>query len=189
VQLLVRLRVLLARHPSIYWAAVLLATVQVIASVDRRVDRLDEARRSWEQTRVVWVAVADHRPGDPVLVERRSLPVAAVPDAALTEMPRGVVVQHVRAGEILTSADIGDGRFALLPEGWEGVAIDRGMPSLPLEPGDHVGVVGPLGTLADDAVVVSVTDDVAFVAVPAARAADVAIAARERAVALTLRRP
>jgi hypothetical protein len=189
VQLLVRVRVLLARHPVVYWIVVALVALQIASAVDARLDRLDEARRSWTETREVWVAVGDHQPGNLVVAQQRTLPVVGIPATALTEEPRGVAVQWIDAGSVLTSADLGGDRLALLPDGWQGVAVSTGAPALPIVAGDHVAIVTGVEVLADDAIVMSVDDATAVVAVPASAAPDVATAAQDQALALTLRRP
>ncbi len=46
-------------------------------------------------------------PGDPIVAELVALPIAALPDAALTDQPDGAVVrQRVAAGEVLTRLDV-----------------------------------------------------------------------------------
>lgn len=189
MRLLVQLRLLLARHPAIYWVAVGLVAMQTATAVDGRLDRLDAARRSWTDTRSVWVASRELAPGDAVVAEARTLPIVAVPEAALVDQPAGIVVQRVDAGSVLTAADIGADRMALLPDGWEGVAVSTGVPSLPVEPGDRVRITDGIGLVVDDAIVISVSDSTAVIAVPEAVAPAVATAAQDQAVALTLKRP
>ena len=76
-----RARLVLARRPWLYWAAVLLlagATATVLAAAG---GAIDDARRAWGETRRVIVATADLAPGDPLAgaTEQRDLPRADDP--------------------------------------------------------------------------------------------------------------
>ena len=66
-----------------------------------------------------------------------------------------------------------------------GIAIPLGEPALPLQPGDHVDVVG----LAEDVIVLSVSDTAAVVAVQTADVDAVAAAVRNRTTTLALVQP
>lgn len=188
VLLLARVRTALARHAWVYWAAVAALVVPAVGAVAGRVDDLDRERRAWGEQRTVWVATADHRPGDPLSTTTVDLPIAAVPDAAVDEPPSGTAAQRLGRGEIVTTADVGGGRFGALPPGWRAVAFDRRPPSPPVQAGDRVSVVDVTGIISDDGVVVDVADDVVLVALPAERSVEAAIAARDATATLVLRR-
>jgi hypothetical protein len=190
VQLVARVRTFLARHPVAYWIVIGTLLVPLAAMVDQQVRELDQTRRSWGETRSVWVAAGALGPGDPIIAVRRQLPIAAVPAGAVTEPPGGrTAMQRITDGEPITIADVGDGLVDVLPDGWLAVAVVIPEAALPLRPGDHVAVYGAGATLADDAVVLDVGAASISIAVPAALAAAVGEAARLQVAVLALRRP
>lgn len=142
--------------------------------------RLDRARRSWGDTRTVWVTDAALEPGDPVRAHRVELPEAAVPAGALDRVEGLVADQRLGPGEVVTALDAVDDLGRLAPTGWRTVAVGAGDATLPVSPGDHVDVVADGELLAPDAVVIDVSSGTTVVAVPAARAAAVAAAVRDQ---------
>jgi hypothetical protein len=185
-----RLRNVLARHRWLYWAAVLLLASGaglVVASASAAVD---DARRSWGETRPVLVATADLVPGDSLdgAVELRTLPVPMIPPAALGEPPAGAIArQHVGRGEVVVSADVAATAHpqALIPAGWSAVAVAEAVPSGALT-GDEVTAVAEGVVLAAEAVVVGRSGDAVLVAVPDAEGPAVAMAAASGTLALLL---
>ncbi len=191
MRLLSRCRTAAARHPLVYWSAVALLGLTAGGSMWHERARVATARASWGTTRLVAVAAADLAPGDRPTVHAEELPIAMVPAAAVApDEVHGdlVVVQHVGAGEVLTSFDLGSDTLTLLPPGWVALAA-RVEPPPPVAIGDHVQLLGNDATLADDAVVVDVADDVITFGVPADTALAVAEAGRLQQLAVGLLRP
>src|SRR3954465_15623837 len=104
----VAVRRLLARPPWIYWVLVFVAAVGCGAEVRQRVGQVEHARDAWGQARDVLVARHDTRPGEPLDVEVRRVPVGVVPVSVLQDDPNGgplIARQDVSAGEIVTTFD------------------------------------------------------------------------------------
>ena len=191
--LIARLRVLLARRPWIYWAAIAVVVALVASSAWAAAERVEAARRSWGEERTAWVARGRIRPGAVIQAEARLLPTAAVPAGALDEDPTGrTALQHVGDGEVVTDVDVGDGSdgpLALLPPRWEAVAVPTDPARLPAAPGDHVAIYSHGERLSADGIVLEALDGVVTVAVAPGDAAAVALAAREQSAVLSLRGP
>ena len=176
-----RVRVALARRPWAYWLIVAtLAAVPALA-VRSHLDRLDEARRSWDETRRVLVAATELGPGDQILARAVEVPAALLPVGALGELPEGARLrQRVADGEVLTNLDIADrrGPAALADEGTVVVALAD-----PLGRDDAIGLDVQIAAdgivLAGTATIVDVVDDVVFVAVDVVDGAVVAAAAHQ----------
>jgi hypothetical protein len=185
-----RLRNVLARRRWLYWAAVALlaaAAALVMASAGAAVD---DARRSWGETRTVFVATADVVPGAALdgAAERRVLPVPLIPAAALGEVPVGAVArQHVSRGEVVVAADVAPTATpqALIPAGWSGVAVAEAVPSGAVT-GDAVTAVAEGVVLAAEGLVVGRSGAAVLVAVPDGDAPAVAMAAAAGTLALLL---
>lgn len=187
---LVRIRSLLARHPSVYWGIVAVAVAIVASSAWSATQRVEVARRSWGDTQSVWVAERDIAAGEPLVAVMRTLPIAAVPADAVIEAPdHRSAVQHIGAGEIVTNADVGGGLLDALPTGWRAVAVVTDPARVPVDAGDHVAVYADGLVLADDGIVLDVADGTVTVAVPAEAAAAVSVAARNQTAVLAIRRP
>lgn len=176
-----RLRAFFARHPWIYWSAVGALAAGVAVAVSARLDAVDAARASWEDTRPVLVARHGMAPDDPIAADAVELPIAAIPVAALEAVPDGARARRViRAGEVLVDVDVvaalGPARHAASGRVVVGV-VD------PLSPGASIGirvaVVADGRTVATDAVVVDVVGDVVFVEVDPHEGPAVAVAALE----------
>ena len=123
-----RLRLLLTRRPRLYWVGALTCATAAALVVARATAEVTSARAAWGQTRTVVVARTAGAAGEQVDVELRTLPIALLPDEALTAVPPGVVAAHdVSRGEVLTTHDLVDPAVA------EGVRIAvpaRGAPDL-----------------------------------------------------------
>jgi hypothetical protein len=176
-----RVRHVLARRPWLYWCCVaVLALAAALLAADASAG-VDEARRSWGTTRDVVVTAADIAPGEALVgrVQLRALPAPMVPDAAMGEVPPDAVARHdLAAGEIVVAPDLaaGPGPRALIPDGWQAVAVAETVPSTATV-GDRVAAASEGVVLADDGLVVGRTADAVVVAVPSDEAANVAHAA------------
>ncbi|NND76161.1 MAG: hypothetical protein HKN44_14245 [Ilumatobacter sp.] len=181
-----RVRIVLARHRSIYWLGVTVLATAAGLMVKGELDALDAERAAWGRTRQVLVATADLVPDGAIDVRSADLPEAAVPTAALTSVPPGARLhQRVAAGEVLVAADLvgagGPARHA------EAGTVVVGVVD-PLAPGAQVGQRVLLATdgivVASRATVVDIVGDVIYVAVPERDGATVAAAAGSGAASL-----
>ncbi len=185
-----RARLVLARRPWIYWLSIAMLTVVVAVAVNDRVASIDAARDEWGDLRTVVVADGQLEPGDVAVVRLAELPVAAVPDAALTDVgPDTLVRQRVADGEVLTTLDV-------TTRSGPASAADAGHVVVPIsdplvrhvEVGLRVRIVADGVVLADEATVVDVADDVVFVAL-AERLGPVVSAAAQQGIASLLYLP
>jgi hypothetical protein len=186
-----RIRHVLARHPGLYWAAVLLVAAGGAATAVAAGAAVDDARRAWGQTRDVVVATVDLAPGDPLAgaTARRALPGPLVPAAAVGALDEGATArQHVAAGEVLVDADVvaTAAPQALIPAGWSAVAVAEAVPT-GARTGDAVAAVAGGLVLSADGLVVGTTADAVLVAVPDDEVAGVATAAADGTLTLVLR--
>ncbi len=194
MHLLARCRTAAARHPLVYWGLVAALGVVAVGTTWHERARVASARDAGATERgrrAVAVTVHDLVPGDRPDVRPVALPVAMLPEAALDPdalTADAVVVQHVGAGEVLTTFDLGSGPLALLPPGWIALAV-RLEPPPAVAIGDAVRLLTGDGVLADAAVVTGVDDDVITVGVPEQIAPTVAEAARLQVLTLGLVRP
>lgn len=153
-----------------------------------------DARDAWGTTVPVAVADVALAPGDhagAATVSVRNWPVALVPPDALREVPDAIVRQRVVPGEPLSAADVGPGNgpAGLLPAGWVAVAVPLDESRRPpLATADAVGVVVG-GVRLTAGAVIEASAGLVIVAVPAGDAAQVAAAALDDAVGLTLEPP
>src|SRR3954454_9896404 len=124
MRLLARVRMQLARHPSLWWLAVGSVAVIVGIGVAGALRRLERQRDSWGERRSVWVAVDAAEPGDALHAAAREFPVAVVPADARSAEPRACPLpgvrpdavtdvpavatarQRVAAGEIVVRVDV-----------------------------------------------------------------------------------
>ena len=98
-----RVRLVLARRPWAYWLIVATLAALPALAVHDHMTRLDQARRSWDETRLVLVASTTLGPGEPILTRTVEVPVALLPAGALEELPAGARLrQRVADGEVLT---------------------------------------------------------------------------------------
>ena len=179
------IRLMVARHPSIYWLTVGLIAAAVALSTARAVERVDAARRSWGRQQTVWVASASIEPGQPIHSATRLVPMAVVPAGAVDADPAGTAArQRVGPGEIITGSDINPrGTAGLVPEGWVAFALQPSVGHFAV--GDHLNVYAG-GLLVGAGLVVDATDSALMVAVPADTASAMATAIFADAVTLAL---
>jgi hypothetical protein len=181
-----RVRHVLARRPWIYWAAVALLAALAATVVRGEMNSIAAERGRWGTARTVMVASRSHEPGDPVAADPAAVPLAALPDRALSEIPAGAVVrQRVAAGEVLTELDVSSrpGPAALADTGTVVVALSDPL-ARDVAAGLAVRVSADGVVVADSAVVTLVVDDVVFVAVSARDGPVVAAAARQGTASL-----
>jgi hypothetical protein len=176
-----RARLVLARRPWIYWVVV--ATLAIVAAVAVRGEMASIAaqRDAWGATRSVLVARHQLEPGDPIVADFATLPLAALPDDALIDEPNGGVVrQRVAAGEVLTQLDVSsrDGPAAFAEPGSVVVAMSDPL-ARNVVVGLDVQVTADGLVVANAARVTGVVDDVIFVAVSEREAPTVAAAAQQ----------
>ncbi len=178
-------RLMVARHPWIYWFVVALVAGSVGLGTARSLARVEAARLSWGEQKTVWVASAAIEPGQPVTADRRSVPRAMAPVSAISTAPVDAVArQQIAAGEIITVADItSSGSAGLVPDGWVALVV----PS----PGGHFTVGDHLRIYAGDqpvaaGLVVDGGESELMVAVPEAAAPVLATALLADAVTIGL---
>jgi hypothetical protein len=178
-------RLMVARHPWIYWLSIIALAGVIGLGVARAVSRVDAERRSWGDQHEVWVASATIDPGEAIVAERRDVPVAVVPDGAVTLAPTGSVArQHIELGEIVTRPDVtAQGSAALVPDDW--VAFSVTASGEHLAAGDHLDVFSGDQLIAAGSVV-AIGDADVMVAVPATAAPAMAGALLANAVTLAL---
>ena len=174
-----RARHFLARNPWVYWATVISFAAVVAFVIHQQLSLLEEARQEWGDTRTVLVADVDLDPGNPIRASNIELPVAALPDSALDEIPAGSELrQRVAAGEVLVASDLTrvPGPAARADPGTVVVGLTDSL-SRGVLVGLPVQVAAEGIVLAATANVVEIIDDVIFVAVPEREAPAVAAAA------------
>lgn len=176
----VRVRVFLARHRWIYWFVVISLACAVGLTVHAELRKVDAARAAWGKTASVLVADDDRAAGDAPSFQRRDLPEALLPAAALRSLPTGATLrQRVAAGEVLTSIDI---TTVAGPIG--GATTDSVVVGIidPLARGAVVGSSVRISSegivLAESGRVVSLADEIVFVAVDSTDAPMIAAAAQ-----------
>ena len=181
-----RARLVLARRPWIYWSVVAAFATLAAMTVHGEMATIAAERDRWGATRTVLIASRPHEPGDPIAAEPATLPVAALPDGALDEIPVGAVVrQRVADGEVLTDVDVTSraGPASFADAGTVVVAV-----SDPLARNVAVGLAVQVSAdgfvIADGAVVTAVVDDVVFVAVAERDGPGVAAAAQQGVASL-----
>jgi len=173
MRLLARLRMQLARHPSLWWLAVGSVAVIVGVGIAGAVRSLEHQRNSWGERRAVWVAVDAAEPGEALHAEARDYPVAVVPADAAADVPAGATArQRVGAGEVVVRVDVDvGGTPGLVPAGW--VAVPIAQRASVARVGDAVAAFAN-GVRLADGVVVARDEEQVVVAVPPEAAAAVA---------------
>lgn len=163
--LLARLRFALARRPYLYWLFVAACTLVVYTSIASSHSRLADQRRSWGQTRRVWVATADIAPGQPIRSVARDYPMAMVAISAVGTDPADErAVSPIAAGEVIVTGDVGHSPDRLLPDDSVVFAfVNSDTPQLAR--GSEVAVFGS-GRRWCDGVVMALGDRQVDVAVP-----------------------
>ena len=185
-----RTRQVLARSPWILWAVIAALAVAAAALAMSAMQRIDDARAAWGDSRAVVVAATDIAPGAALagLTRVEHLPGPLLPPAALGVVdPDAIARQAISAGEVVVAHDVAaaDGPRALIPRGWLAVPVAEPVPS-GAGPGDAVVVASGGVALAPDAVVVAADATRVLVAVPADAAPAVAEAAASAGVVLLL---
>jgi Flp pilus assembly protein CpaB len=183
-------------RPAARWALVAALAVAVAVTSARLVNRAAAARSEWGETVAVVVitrAVDAGRPIGESDVERRDLPRAVVPDAAVTHSPVGrLAIVDLFPGEVLVARRLAPdglrGPAALLPPGSRALAVPTGPGTPPLAVGDAVEVLASGGEPSASPMgrVVAVDESSVTVAVPAADAPAVAFALAQGVVTLAL---
>lgn len=186
-----RTRMLVARRPWIHWSVVAALAVLVGASVTVGLAGVRRERDAWGRSRSVLVATREVAPGEPLAgaVAQRTVPVAAVPAAALSIIAgSATAVQRISVGEMIVETDVAtaSGPRALLPERWLAIDIADVSNTRLFAVGDPAAVLAGGRIVAADAIVVAVTDTDVVVGVPAEVAAVVADAANQRAAVVAL---
>ena len=175
-------------HPVL---ATVLATL-VAAALWAQFERVDDARRRWDERRTVLVADGAHEPGDSLRTRERDLPITAIPPSAVvadTDVAGSIARQRLADGEVLVDVDLAApiGPAALADDGTVTVAIgDSLVPTAPI--GASVTIAADGLTIADRATVVGGTDGVVFVAVDPAAGPLVALAAQQRTASILFTR-
>jgi len=133
-------RLMVARHPWIYWLSIAVLAGMVGLGVTRALADVDAARRSWGEQQTVWVTSTAIQPGQPIVAKGRSVPRAVVPTDAVDSAPDGsIALQRIGPGEIIVGSDVSaDGSVGLIPEGW--VAFAVAAPVAHFAIGDHIDV-------------------------------------------------
>ena len=179
------IRLMVARHPWIYWLTIAALASLVGLSAQRAVAGVDAQRRSWGRQQSVWVASAATEAGEVIAADRSEVPAAVAPvEAALEVRPGTVARQHIGAGEIVTSSDItAAGPAGLIPADWAAFALPASVEHFTT--GDHVGVYAGDQFLTPGLVVATGETDL-MVAIPAASAPALAAALLAGAATLAL---
>ena len=178
-QAIAQARIFSARHSWLRWSLVGLFAATAGVATHRQLAAVEAERATWGDTIDVIIAARDLSPDESIAVDILSVPVAMAPVAALTTLPDGARLrQRVTAGEILTDADItaAAGPAASAASGTAVVAVADPM-ARNVAVGLQIRVSSEGIVLADDATIVSIADDVVYVAVPERDAPMVAAAA------------
>ncbi len=185
----VSIRRILVRRRWIYWLIVVAVALVSAAEVRAQLVEVESERARWGDTRVVLVAARDVSPGEflSTAVLSRKVPVAMIPESAVSDVANQIARQRVAAGEVITSADVaaGGGPQTLVPAGWLAVAIVESPPS-GAAIGDRVQVASDGVVISTDALVVGFVDDATLVAAPADEAPLLPAAAAASSVDLLL---
>jgi hypothetical protein len=179
-QAIARARIFSARHGWLRWAVVVLLAVTAGLATHRQLAAVEAERAAWGDTVEVVVAARNLAPDEVIAVDTISVPTAMAPPAALAALPDGARLrQRVTAGEILTNADItaAPGPAASAAPGMAVVALIDPL-ARNVAVGLDVRITSEGVTLADGATIVSVMDDVVYVAMAERDAPMVAAAAQ-----------
>jgi len=182
---LARVRLVVARHPWLYWMAVAALAGTVAIGVSDAMAKVDAARRSWGTQQSVWTATNRIEPGQTITAERVQVPRAVVSSDAAEASPVGAIAkQHIAAGEIVTDADVAvPGTAGLIPDGWVAFAVPESVEHFAA--GEHVNVY-TTDRLISGGVVVDAGDSDVMVAVAADAAPMMATALQSGAVTVGL---
>lgn len=185
MHLLASVRLMVARHPWIYWMAIaIVAGVVAVGSVSALAG-VDAARRSWGQQSTVWIASSTIETGQPITAGARDVPMAIVPIGAVLADPVGAIArQRIGPGEIVTSDDVSTtGSAGLIPDGWVAFAVPAS--SEHFAAGDRV-VVYSGDALVAAGLVINDGESALMVAIPTTAGPTMAAAVLADAVTLAL---
>ena len=130
MNVLPRLRLLLARRPWLRWLVVGLCAAVVATQLTSAQSALERERSRWGATRRVWLTAGTTQAGAPLAPLQEDWPEAMVPPDALAELPDNpVAARTVPARQPLTALDVaGEGT---VPAGWAVFSVPGdGLPSL-----------------------------------------------------------
>lgn len=184
------LRLELARRPWVRWIVAAATATVAAALVLGQLNAAEAARLAWVDRQAVLVAAHDHAPGEPLVLESKELPTAAIPAAAMIDIePGSRARQHISAGEIITSADVGGrtGPAATASPDEVVIPIDDSLLSsalASLSVGLDVAIHSDGVVLAASGRIVSLEGDVVFVAIAPSDAAAVSTAAQYRTASI-----
>ena len=180
-----RIRLVMARHPWIYWTVIAVIAGGVAMGTGRAMAGVDAQRRSWGEQTTVWVTPRAIEPGQPIGASARLVPLTMVPAGAVEVAPdHAVARQRIGAGEIITDIDVAaSGPAGLIPDGWLAFAVP--MPTGHWAVGDHVRVYAADQFVAAG-VVVDQGDSESMVAIPVESAPAMASALQADTVTLAL---
>ncbi len=179
------IRLMVARHPWVYWLTIAALAALIALGAQRAVAGVDAQRRSWGRQQSVWMTTTAIEPGQVIAAGRNEVPAAVVPVDAADEVHAGMVArQQIGAGEIVTKGDItAAGAAGLIPTGWSAFAVPASVEHFAT--GDHVGVYAGDQYLSPGLVVAAGDSDL-MVAVPAESAPALAASLLANAVTLAL---
>jgi hypothetical protein len=178
-------RLMVARHPWIYWLAIVVTAGIIALGAARALAAVDAERRSWGSQQKVWIATAAIEAGQPITAAARDVPAAVVPAGAAVDSPHGAVArQHLGPGEIVTDSDVTAGGSAgLIPDGWVAFAVTTSVEHFATA--DHLKVYAG-DQLVTTGVVIDTGDSELMVAIPAVAAPAMAAALLADTVTLGL---
>jgi hypothetical protein len=185
MHLLAWVRLMVARHPWVYWLTIAITAGSVALTFASALARVDTARRSWGEQTTVWTATSAIEPGQPIIAAAREVPVAVVPVGAVADSPAGTVaLQRIGPGEIVTRDDVAVGAPAgLIPSGWVAFAVPVSGDHFSV--GDHVDVYAA-DQLIGAGLVVDVGEAESMIAIPSRAAPTMAAALLAGTVTLAL---
>jgi hypothetical protein len=185
MHVLARIRLIVARHPWVYWLVISAVAGVVALGTERAMAGVDAARRSWGEQEAVWVASAAIEPGQPIRADRRQVPRALAPASAVIVAPVDAVArQRISPGEIITDIDLAvRGAAGLIPDGWVAFAVPSAVAHF--APGDHLRVYSGDQFVAAGVVVNSGESEL-LVAIPIESAPAMATALLANTVTLAL---
>jgi hypothetical protein len=178
-------RLMVARHPSIYWLSIAVVAALAGLSAARAMADVDTARRSWGEQTTVWMAAAEIEPGQPISADSRVVPRAVVPAGAVAVAPDEVIArQHIGQGEIVVESDLSaSGSVGLIPDGWVSFAVAA--PVTHFAVGDHVDVYSA-DRFIGAGLVIDAGESELMVAIPTAAAPAMSTALLDNTVTLAL---
>jgi hypothetical protein len=181
-----RLRAWSARHPRVYWAAVVVALIWSVGTWSSVNDDARNRRDSWGESVDVWVATSDHAIGQPLRAEHVLVPRAVVPADSVGTSPVGrPTLRVLRRGEIVLDVDVEPTAVAeAIAQGDVALTV-RPEPPGPFAVGDAIVVLSPPEE-AIDGRVIAVGDEGITISIPLDLAAVVSRAITDGTVVVAL---